>query len=121
MELIFSELGHDPPEPALSLIAALNSIGRLGQHAGCCLVVRIRVNAPSARTAHTAVWDGTEMIVWGGGTLGSGVGVATGGRYVPSTDIWTPTSTTGAPGARYGHTAIWTGSEMIVWGGLWYH
>ena len=21
------------------------------------------------------------------------------------------------PSARYGHTAVWTGSEMIVWGG----
>src|SRR5262249_14348667 len=29
---------------------------------------------------------------------------------------WTPTSTN-APDARSGHTAVWTGSEMIVWGG----
>jgi len=27
------------------------------------------------------------------------------------------TSTIGAPAARTGHTAVWTGSEMIVWGG----
>jgi hypothetical protein len=26
-------------------------------------------------------------------------------------------STTGAPAARANHTAVWTGSEMIVWGG----
>jgi hypothetical protein len=26
-------------------------------------------------------------------------------------------SATGAPAARYQHTAVWTGSEMIVWGG----
>src|SRR6185436_9209120 len=32
-------------------------------------------------------------------------------------DAWTPTSTTGAPTARFGHTAVWTGSLMIVWGG----
>jgi hypothetical protein len=32
-------------------------------------------------------------------------------------DTWTATSTTNAPFARYGHTAVWTGSEMIVWGG----
>ena len=24
------------------------------------------VNAPTARSLHTAVWTGTEMIVWGG-------------------------------------------------------
>src|SRR5439155_8720252 len=32
-------------------------------------------------------------------------------------DTWTATSTTNAPTARSGHTAVWTGSEMIVWGG----
>ena len=26
-------------------------------------------------------------------------------------------STTNAPDTRYLHTAVWTGSEMIVWGG----
>src|SRR5436309_12569822 len=32
-------------------------------------------------------------------------------------DTWTATSTTSAPAGRYYHTAVWTGSEMIVWGG----
>src|SRR6266481_7535256 len=32
-------------------------------------------------------------------------------------DTWTATSTTSAPAARDNHTAVWTGSEMIVWGG----
>ena len=72
-------------------------------------------NAPEARTEHTAVWTGSEMIVWGG-VNGFGV-FNTGGRYNPSTDTWTATSTTNAPSARAGHTAVWTGSEMIVWGG----
>src|SRR5947207_6723740 len=67
-------------------------------------------NAPTARYGHTAVWTGSEMIVWGGGSN-------TGGRYNPSTDSWTATSTTNAPTARSRHTAVWTGSEMIVWGG----
>src|SRR5207248_11715880 len=30
---------------------------------------------------------------------------------------WTPTSTVNAPAARKYHAAVWTGSEMIVWGG----
>jgi len=72
-------------------------------------------NAPTARSLHTAVWTGSEMIVWGG--WGGGPFFNTGGRYNPSTDSWTATSTTNAPSARYGHTAVWTGSEMIVWGG----
>jgi len=75
------------------------------------------MNAPSARYAHTAVWTGSEMIVWAGSGCISGCFSATGGRYNPSTDSWTASSTTDAPSARYFHTAIWIGSEMIVWGG----
>ena len=41
----------------------------------------------------------------------------TGGRYNPGTDSWTATSTTNAPAGRVAHTAVWTDSEMIVWGG----
>ena len=71
-------------------------------------------SAPDGRFAHTAVWTGSKMIVWGG--VG-GSSHNTGGRYDPTTDSWTPTSTASAPEARYNHTAVWTGSEMIVWGG----
>ncbi|HEX5490195.1 MAG TPA: PQQ-binding-like beta-propeller repeat protein [Candidatus Udaeobacter sp.] len=69
--------------------------------------------APAARVYHTAVWTGTEMIVWGGNFPP----LNTGGRYNPTTDSWTATSTAGAPGARENHTAVWTGTEMIIWGG----
>src|SRR5438552_6202246 len=75
-------------------------------------------NAPTGRFFHTAVWTGGEMIVWGG-TCGRQCGVSynTGGRYNPITDNWIPTSTSNAPSARCSHTAVWTGGEMIVWGG----
>jgi len=73
-------------------------------------------NAPDGRMLPTAVWTGSEMIVWGG-TTDRINGLNTGGRYNPSTDSWTPISTTNAPTARFAHTAVWTGSEMIVWGG----
>jgi hypothetical protein len=68
-------------------------------------------NAPSARNEHTAVWTGTEMIVWGG-FIGTGT-TNTGGRYNPSTDSWMATSTTNAPTARADHSAVWTGSEKV--------
>jgi hypothetical protein len=55
------------------------------------------------------------MIVWGG--IWYPYTVDTGGRYNPTTDSWAATSITNAPDARYNHTAVWTGSEMIVWGG----
>jgi N-acetylneuraminic acid mutarotase len=78
-------------------------------------------NAPSARTYHTAVWTGSKMIVWGGEYQTYPYifhGLNTGGRYNPITDSWTAATTTNAPAARYLHTAVWTGSEMIVWGGF---
>src|SRR2546423_3496556 len=73
------------------------------------------VNAPSERRFHTAVWTGSEMIVWGGSNL-SGF-LNTGGRYSPATDSWVATSTADTPAARETATAGWTRSEMIVWGG----
>jgi hypothetical protein len=72
-------------------------------------------NAPTGRYYHTAVWTGSEMIVWGG--QGGSELFNIGGRYNPSTDSWTATSRTNAPAGRSYHTAIWTGNEMIVWGG----
>ena len=35
----------------------------------------------------------------------------------PLMDTWTPTAQTGAPAARRWHSAVWTGSRMVVWGG----
>ncbi len=78
------------------------------------------LNAPSARDGHTAVWTGNEMIVWGGRfsdryeTLEV---FGDGRRFDPFLGEWFSVTTVGAPVARDGHTAVWTGSEMIVWGG----
>jgi hypothetical protein len=54
------------------------------------------------------------MIIWGGSVGGSNQGW----KYNPETDSWTAISTTNVPSGRYYHTATWTGSEMIVWGGV---
>lgn len=75
------------------------------------------IDAPIARAAHTAIWTGSEMIVWGGYYDSHFTFQNSGGRYKPSTDSWAATSTTAAPAARAYHTAVWTGAEMIVWGG----
>lgn len=72
--------------------------------------------APTARRFHSAVWTGSEMIVWGG-YQADGLDASDGGRYDPATDTWSPLNLSGAPGARNRHTAIWTGSRMLVWGG----
>lgn len=79
-------------------------------------------NAPLARELHTAVWTGTKMIIWGGWSIDSAVfGYNTGGIYDPVTNTWTPTSTINAPTGRIHHTAVWTGSKMIVWGVVMIH
>ena len=77
------------------------------------------VAQPSARLSHTAVWTGTDMIVWGGFSCVAcaNAQLDTGARYNPVSDTWTPTATVGAPSARANHTAVWSGSKMIVWGG----
>jgi N-acetylneuraminic acid mutarotase len=75
----------------------------------------IGVATPDFRSEHTAVWTGSEMIVWGGS---GDTALNTGSRYNPSTDTWTMVSTgANVPAARYQHSAVWTGTEMIVWGG----
>ncbi len=71
------------------------------------------VGAPSGRQGHAAVWTGTELVVWSGGSA-----TIDGGRYDPATDTWSPMSTSGTPEGRFLSTAVWTGSEMIVWGGI---
>ncbi|HQO21202.1 MAG TPA: hypothetical protein PK747_11025 [Acidobacteriota bacterium] len=76
-------------------------------------------NCPVGRSSHTAIWTGTEMIVWGGSyDDGSWHYLRSGGRYNPDDDAWLPTSIDGnCPSARVEHTAVWTGTEMIIWGG----
>ncbi len=75
------------------------------------------IGVPAGRTQHTAIWTGSEMIVWGGFTQASGGGgTNTGGRYTPGGN-WVAMPTTDAPSARSAHTAVWTGTEMIIWGG----
>ncbi len=76
------------------------------------------VGSPDPRADATAIWDATHawMIVWGG-VNDAGERLNTGGVYSTSTDIWKPITTDGAPFPRSGHTAVWTGTEMIVCGG----
>jgi hypothetical protein len=74
--------------------------------------------APSPRYLQSAVWTGTRMIIWGGNAIDVIGGANSGGLYDPAADSWTPTSTATAPQGREEHTAVWTGTRMIVWGGF---
>ena len=75
--------------------------------------------APTGCLEPASVWTGHELLVWGGGTIDSSPdGVTnTGAAYNPETDTWRPISNQGAPSARHKPATVWTGEEMIVYGG----
>lgn len=79
------------------------------------------IDAPVNRFGYTAIWTGQELIIWGGVTARyeePSIFWNDGLRYNPTTDTWTPIlAGASAPTARAHHSAIWTGKEMIVWGG----
>ena len=79
-------------------------------------------SAPLARGGHRAVWTGTQMLVWGGQNNPNypSLWFDAGSRYNITNDTWTSVAATpssGDPGARQRATAVWTGSEMVIWGG----
>jgi N-acetylneuraminic acid mutarotase len=76
--------------------------------------------APLLQQYSSVVWTGTTMIVWGGEYIDGACNSAQGAIYDPATDTWHPTTTTGAPHPRDNHSAVWTGTQMIVWGGTNY-
>ncbi len=78
-------------------------------------------NGPSARRWPACVWAGSELFVWGGdGSADSTALRGDGARYQPlnGRGTWAPTPADGAPGARIQHTVVWTGSEVLLWGGF---
>lgn len=56
------------------------------------------------------------MIVWGGYDGHDYRG--DGSRFDPAANTWKALSAKGAPSPRADHTAVFTGKEMIVWGGF---
>lgn len=73
--------------------------------------VAVPAASATARVDHTAVWTGSQMIIFGGvngGPLADGWSFDNG--------IWNPLAGAG-PSPRFGHTAVWIDGRMIVWGG----
>jgi len=71
------------------------------------------------RDTFAGVWTGRQMLVWGG--YGRGDGCAPcfqgdGAAYDLDSDAWTPIGPSPLTG-RGGATAVWTGRDMLVWGG----
>lgn len=71
---------------------------------------------PSPRAFATAVWTGTQMIVWGGEAK-LGQRLNSGAIYDVQTQTWTAISSPQSFVGRSHHFAYWDGTEMKVWGG----
>lgn len=71
--------------------------------------------APSCRNSAAVVWTGSELVVWGGFADLSDE-VATGGRFSPGKNEWTPMAATSlTPRARMASHVV--GGKVMVWGG----
>lgn len=68
---------------------------------------------PAGRCDHAAVWTGSEMLIFGGRNSAY---LATGARYNPANDTWTPMLPAPYPTAHAAYA--WTGKELVVWGGI---
>ena len=96
---------------------AVNSLGGIYDPATGTWTAINSTGAPNLRMNATAIWTGTKMIVFGGFSRNPTTYQGVGAIFDPATNTWTAMSTNNAPGARALHTAIWTGTKMIVWGG----
>lgn len=74
---------------------------------------------PAARMKHTGIWADDLMIIWGGEEIENGGSYSSGERYIPSATggSWLPMAIKNAPLGRSEHSSVWTGNELIVFGG----
>lgn len=83
-----------------------------------------RDGEPTARDYLVRLWTGDRLLVWGGIAQSgekSWVNHNDGALYDPKADRWTAMSLSDAPAGRYAtDRAVWTGDQLIVWGGMSY-
>lgn len=74
------------------------------------------------RERYPAVWTGTELVIWGGYATYGGIddleslALGDGAVYNPDSGQWRPMSPSPL-GDRCDHTAVWTGTVVIYFGG----
>ena len=74
------------------------------------------------RSGHSVTWTGQEVVVWGGSRpepsmLATGrTHLRSGAIYDPASDRWRRIAPAPIP-PRDEHVAVWTGEELLVWGG----
>ena len=74
---------------------------------------------PGGRRDAVVVWTGSELFVWGGigGGGRSSKSTNDGAIYNLATNSWRQMSNDGGPSPRFNSVGVWTGTELIVWGG----
>ncbi|MFH1228024.1 MAG: kelch repeat-containing protein [Planctomycetota bacterium] len=71
---------------------------------------------PTPRAYHQMVWDGNEIIMFGG--RDASVYYNDTWFYYPLSNSWhAPAITGGPPTGRAGHAAVWDGKKLIIFGG----
>jgi len=102
---LFEALGNDPfiiAECLARLVLTERLVGDLSAHDKGQRLALLRTQAAGSKFSITTLGKAAYTLP----------------EIDPCTDdTWTPTSLTTAPTGRLGHTVVWTGSEMIVWGG----
>jgi hypothetical protein len=74
--------------------------------------------APSVRRAYATVWTGQEFYVWGGTALDLPLTLLRdGAAYNPRSNRWRPLPDLPVPLGAADHAMVWTGREVLIWGG----
>jgi N-acetylneuraminic acid mutarotase len=77
-------------------------------------------NEGGGRDNFSSVWTGEKMLIWGGYSRNATCNPCShedGAAYDLNSDSWTLMSP-GSISGRGAHRAVWTGEQMVVWGGF---
>ncbi len=77
--------------------------------------------APEGAMKVASVWTGTEMITFGGFKNEANQALQNAAAYDPQTRTWRDLEAPSALTARYDAQMLWTGSEVLIWGGFRSH
>lgn len=125
--------GRSPSEQAVIVWGGVDQAGReLSTGAMYSIADKVWTPLPdlpddAARTGHRAVWTGDHYVVWGGFTPSQAQADSTttpneltpyyGAQFDPVTSQWTTLPPSGLE-PRVGFSMLWTGQELIVFGGI---
>ena len=69
------------------------------------------------RVGHSAIWNGHELLVYGGRSNRLRTYLGEVFNFDPDGLRWSGVNSRFTPSSRWYHSAIWTGSSLIIWGG----